>query len=349
MFVALKEIRFAKGRFALMTGVVALVTLLIVLLSSLTRGLGSQSTSAVESLPASHVLLAPSGNQTTWSDSVVTAAQARAAGPDAQPLTVARARLVVGSTTTQVTLFGTDATSRAADTLPVTPGKGQLVLPQETADALHLAAGDTVAANGTRVTVAAVEPTRWYSHSPVAWADRATVAALAHTDPSQATALLLDGTDAQASDAAQRSGLVALSGGTVVNALPGYSSEHGSLLMIQAFLYGICALVVLAFLSVWTIQRTRDIAVLRALGGSRRYVLGDSLGQAAILLAIGATLGAALGTVVALVAQRAVPVLVLPSTTLVPAVGVALVGLVGSVVAVRRVTTVDPLPALGGN
>ena len=46
VFVALRDIRFAKGRFALMGSVVALITLLIVLLSGLTAGLANQSTSA---------------------------------------------------------------------------------------------------------------------------------------------------------------------------------------------------------------------------------------------------------------------------------------------------------------
>lgn len=65
--------------------------------------------------------------------------------------------------------------------------------------------------------------------------------------------------------------------------------------LIQGFLYGISALVTIAFLSVWTIQRTRDIAVLRALGATARYVLRDTVGQAAILLAVGAAVGGVVG------------------------------------------------------
>lgn len=50
MFLALRDIRFAKGRFALMGGVVALISLLLVMLSGLTAGLGNQSTSAIADL-----------------------------------------------------------------------------------------------------------------------------------------------------------------------------------------------------------------------------------------------------------------------------------------------------------
>ena len=56
MFLAIRDIRFAKGRFALMGGVVALITLLLVMLSGLTAGLGNQSTSAIAALPVQQIV-----------------------------------------------------------------------------------------------------------------------------------------------------------------------------------------------------------------------------------------------------------------------------------------------------
>ena len=66
------------------------------------------------------------------------------------------------------------------------------------------------------------------------------------------------------------------------NASPGYQAETMTLSMIQVFLYAICALVVGAFFSVWTIQRRHEIAVLRAIGASVRFLLRDGLAQAAL-------------------------------------------------------------------
>ncbi|TFI23578.1 ABC transporter permease, partial [Micrococcus endophyticus] len=77
-------------------------------------------------------------------------------------------------------------------------------------------------------------------------------------------------------------------------ALPSYRSENGSLTTMQGFLYGISALVVIAFLSIWTVQRTRDIAVLKALGGTDGWVLKDALTQAAFVLLGGVLVGTAL-------------------------------------------------------
>ena len=65
MFVAIRDLRFAKGRFALMGSVVTLITLLVVLLSGLTAGLGRGNTSAITDLPADHLVFsAPAAGQT---------------------------------------------------------------------------------------------------------------------------------------------------------------------------------------------------------------------------------------------------------------------------------------------
>ena len=72
MFVALKDIGHAKGRFTLMIGVIALLTLLLVLLTGLTRGLAHQNISAIEALPADRIVLTPTlGEEISWSDSQV--------------------------------------------------------------------------------------------------------------------------------------------------------------------------------------------------------------------------------------------------------------------------------------
>ena len=77
MFVALKDIVHAKGRFTLMIGVIALLTLLLVLLTGLTRGLAHQNISAIQDLPADAVVLTPTlGDEISWSDSQVSTDQA---------------------------------------------------------------------------------------------------------------------------------------------------------------------------------------------------------------------------------------------------------------------------------
>ncbi|MEL7974361.1 FtsX-like permease family protein [Isoptericola sp. F-RaC21] len=96
----------------------------------------------------------------------------------------------------------------------------------------------------------------------------------------------------------------------------------------------------------WTISRTGDIATLKALGASTRCLLRDALGQAAVLLVGGVAVGARLSAAAAALLPDAVPVVVTTATTLLPAAGLVLLGLVGAGVSVTRITRIDPHAAL---
>ncbi|MFE0773523.1 ABC transporter permease, partial [Streptomyces sp. NPDC058861] len=58
MFVAWRDMGFAKGRFALMGTVIVLITLLVGLLSGLTAGLARENVSAITGLPADRLAFA---------------------------------------------------------------------------------------------------------------------------------------------------------------------------------------------------------------------------------------------------------------------------------------------------
>ena len=61
MFVAWRDLKFAKGRFALMGTVIVLITLLVGLLSGLTAGLGQQNISAITGLSADMIAFGAPG------------------------------------------------------------------------------------------------------------------------------------------------------------------------------------------------------------------------------------------------------------------------------------------------
>ena len=132
------------------------------------------------------------------------------------------------------------------------------------------------------------------------------------------------------------------------NSSPGYEAETMTLSMIQVFLYAICALVVGAFFTVWTIQRKHEISVLRAIGASTGYLLRDGLAQAAILLVGFTGLGVAAGLGLGAAMPDAMP-FALEATPIAVATALTIgLGLIGAAVAVVRISRIDPLDALGG-
>jgi putative ABC transport system permease protein len=130
-----------------------------------------------------------------------------------------------------------------------------------------------------------------------------------------------------------------------------YTSENGSLQLMRILLFAISALVIGAFFTVWTVQRSGEIAILKAVGASTGYLLKDALGQALALLAVGTALGTAAASVVGAAirafAGTAVPFVLALPTLLFPSAVMILLGLVGAAVSLRTVTSVDPLTALG--
>ncbi|MFD6179636.1 ABC transporter permease [Streptomyces goshikiensis] len=361
MFVAWRDLRFAKGRFALMGSVVLLITLLVGLLSGLTSGLARENISAVTGLPATHLAFAaPTGDQkVSFTNSQVPESAWRAwrerpGVTSAEPLGIRTTSAVAGERTAAVSVFGVEPAGRLAPK-GLTPGlaPGQVVLTEKAAKELGgLAAGGKVRIGPLELTVAAVSGTAAYSHTPVVWMDLGDWQRIGNPGTSLdtlATVVALDATGA--ADLAAGDEAAATKAQTVdeaLGAIGSYQAENGSLQLMRGFLFAISALVIGAFFTVWTIQRGGDIAVLKALGASTPYLLRDALGQAVVMLAVGTGLGTALAAGFgALISGGAVPFVLDAATVLVPAAIMIVLGALGAALSIRRITAVDPLTALG--
>src|SRR5690625_2711008 len=334
MFLSLRDIAFARGRFAMMTGVVAMITLLLVMLSGLTGGLGKQNTSALEALNPQGVVF--TSEEPSFTESAVTAEDI-SDHDGATPLGVGQTRMEVNDTAAGIGLFGLPEGA----TIPGTEEAVDdgIAIPETTAEDLDLAAGDEVKLAGQDQIISAIVPDMYYSHSPVVWTTTQNWADITHAPADVRGTVLLTSTDDGDAVSLKES----------FNGLASYSSEQGSLLTMQGFLYVISALVTVAFLSVWTIQRTRDLSILRALGASGNYLLKDALGQAAVILTIGAGLGGLVGWGLGALASGVLPFELSAATVLAPTIGIWLLGMLGALLATRKVSQTDPMIALGGN
>lgn len=357
MFVALRDLRFAKGRFALMGSVVLLITLLVTMLSGLTAGLARDSASAVENLPADRIVFSTGGGETSFSESRIDRATMKGwqdvAGVTAEPLGISMHRIAFGAGGERgapAALFGAapdgaEATGNARRSL----SSGQIVLSAELSKSTGLKAGDRVQIAGHGFTVAGTGGESSYSHTPVAWITVDDWRGLSPESGDQAaTVLLLNVTgkpDLGAAD--QRLDTTTIAQGDAKSAIPSFSAENGSLQLMRGFLFAISALVIGAFFTVWTIQRRGDVAVLKALGASTGYLLRDALAQAVLVLLAGAGLGGAIGALAGFAIGDGIPFVVSAATTVLPVAVMIALGGVGAALAIRKITSVDPLTALG--
>ncbi|WP_018680483.1 ABC transporter permease [Actinokineospora enzanensis] len=341
MFVAWRDLRFAKGRFALMGAVIVLITLLVGLLSGLTAGLGRQNVSGITGLAADLIVFG--GAEPSYADSTVTDDQLRqwAAAPGvtrAEPLGIAMTKATAGDTNAAVAIFGVRPGFAHVDDRSV-------VLSTKAATDLDVWPGDTIRLAGQSLTVAEVAGDDYFSHTPVVWTSLQTWQKLSPGAAATVIAVSGNGVDVAAVDAA--AGTTTVSKDESLDAIGSYRSENGSLQLMRGFLFAISALVIGAFFTVWTIQRSGDIAVLKALGAATAYLLRDALGQALVLLIGGTAIGTAAAVGLGTLVGGSVPFLLTPATVLTPAAVMVLLGALGAALSIRRIAAVDPLTALG--
>ncbi|MDK8666716.1 ABC transporter permease [Corynebacterium propinquum] len=396
MFLALRDIVSARGRFSLISFVVGLITVLLVMLTGLTGGLAKHNTSALEALaPERYVFTSdgPSFQESQVATSDVQEWQELVDdGSQVIPLGTAQTRLEAGSAM-GVAVLGLPAGTKVP--APVVSGAGAagteiagvtaagaateaeagadsaasletqetvvaedgIVVSHEIVAEAGVQPGETVEIGGVEQPVSAVVEDEHYSHQPVVWASTQVWQQISRAhDGVVGTVLAVDTRDRHAGslrdeewqDAENQTGDSVATVEDSFSGLAAYQSEQASLQLIQVLLYAISALVTVAFLSVWTIQRSRDLSVLRALGASPGYVWKDALGQAAVVVGIGVVLGAGVGWAAGVWAGGSVPFDLQWTTIVVPAAGIWVLGMCGALVATRRVKKIDPASALEG-
>ncbi|MBC9225728.1 FtsX-like permease family protein [Aeromicrobium sp. 636] len=378
MFLALRELRFARGRFALMGTVIALISVLVVLLSGLSSGLVNDGVSGLKSMPVTAFAFDEGTmKDNAFSRSVLEEDQLQpwrdAEGVEAaEPMGVS----IVNSTTSEgqqvdLTLFGVETDGFLAPETSQGDGLGPVngIVVSETLkdDGVEIGTVMTLDRIDVELTVVGfTEGQATFGHVDVAYLPlatwqliasntaqagvptEATVAASDHSLFSAVAVQAKDDADVDLAAADKAAGTTSMTLTESFNASPGYEAETMTLSMIQVFLYVICALVVGAFFTVWTIQRAGDLAVLRAMGASSRYLLRDSIAQATLVLLVFTGIGVAAGVALGAAMPAAMPFELEAGPIAVASLLTIVLGLLGAAVSVLRITRIDPLAALGG-
>ncbi|RII41363.1 ABC transporter permease [Galactobacter valiniphilus] len=378
MFLALRELFFARGRFALMGVVVGLISVLVVILSGLASGLVNDGVSGLKSLHVtSFAFNAGTMKDNAFSRSTVDAKQVSAwQGVDgveqAEPMGVS---IVNGTTQSDhqidLTLFGVQPggfLSPSAEAALSAGAPGDIVV-SETAEQNGVKVGDTITLERSEVQLRVAGFTKdqaTFGHVDVAYLPLETWRYLAGGE-TQAGAVTPERVNAASYELASVVAVKAAEGAAIdtaaadeaastmtmakkdsFNASPGYQAETMTLSMIQVFLYAICALVVGAFFTVWTIQRSKELAVLRAMGASTGFLLRDALAQSVIVMVVFTGLGVLVGLGLGALMPDAMPFSLEAGPVASATVLTIVLGLIGAAVSVLRVTRISPLRAFGG-
>jgi putative ABC transport system permease protein len=359
VFLAVRDLRRSWRRFGLVGLVVVLVAALSTVVVGLADGLVRQGTSGLRDLPFDHLAFAPHA-QATFSRSTLGGQQLRTwqRHATASPLGVSFVNAAVsapGGPSIDLALFGVPADSflvQRADARAALAGLPGLVL-SDAFEVDGVRIGDRFRIGGSGVTLPVLGFTfaGSYGHVDLAFTSLSTWQRITYgNDPHgrfSAIALRIpSSTDIAAVDEA--AGTETLTKTASYAGSPGYTAETQTMTMIRVFLLVISALIVGAFFTVLTLQRVRQIGVLKAMGASSWWVIRDGLAQITIVVLAATAAGtAAGGALITAFAGGDVPVAFSAGSVVRAAVLLAAAGVLGGAVTLRRVSRIEPSIALG--
>jgi putative ABC transport system permease protein len=377
MFIALRDLAFAKGRFLLMATVVALVAFLMTLLSGLATGLIRNNISGLMALDVSHIAFEynekPNYRNSMIDREMWEGWRKQPGVIGTQPLGHAmfNARTEENLPLDDVVLWGIEPGSFLEPSVNRGEQLGRLENGVIIASKLvekGIDIGDSFILDRvlTELKVIGVTDEHYIGHVPIVYTmlpkwQEATYGPPGGPPPGEklpsilfdyASVIALQLEPGTRLDELEPTdvdlGTITIDKATAFEASSGYVEEVQTVQMIQAFLIIISAVVMGAFFSVWTIQRTKEIGLVKALGASNAYLLRDSLGQV-LLLMITATV---IGTLAAIQVGRTLeagsfPYMLVLETVAASAVMLVVAGLIGSALSLRLILKIDPIIALG--
>jgi putative ABC transport system permease protein len=103
-----------------------------------------------------------------------------------------------------------------------------------------------------------------------------------------------------------------------------------------------------AFFAVWTIQRTQEIGLVKALGATTGWLIRDALSQALVLMAGSIAVGVAIGLAAgAWISTTRASFDLVPEDVARSMIYLLVAGMIGAAASIRGIAKVDPIIALG--
>lgn len=360
MFIALREIRRSIGRFALLTGAVALLVILLLFFQAVAGSLTLGLTGGIENNSADVLVYSDRARSNPAASFLPQGIGATVAGVDGVARVSEVGRLAVDADGEDVVVIGLGdlgfggpadlAEGRRAEE----PGEA-VVSTSSLAAGYEL--GERITAAGVELTVVGVADDAAFDVSPtfyVPFTDYTAMVAERSGSPGDVAAPVswvavqaADGVDPTglAADIDAGPGVAALDRDAAVAALPGVSQVTQSFGILYLLLFIVVTIVTGVFFLILTVQKQRSLVLFRAIGAGRRDVVAPVLIQVLVVVGLGCLIGAAVAALLLNAARDTFGSSLDPRTTAFTVGFLLVLGILASVGAVRRVLAIDPIEA----
>ncbi|WP_034564464.1 ABC transporter permease [Carnobacterium gallinarum] len=361
MFLAWREIKHSKLRYALISLIMIMIIWLVLFVTGLANGLASDNASAIKESPATYYVLEKDSDNRI-ARSTITEEQWQdmqtVYGKKAVPFSTRMSTISLekGTEKTDIAYFLLEPDSFQKPTL--SSGKfakentNEIVVDQKLARNGYKL-GDIIedTTTNSQFKISGFTKNQTYSHSgvvflsPTQWKEINPVSSKNNTTYNT-VALSISENEAEKFNQKE---LTIAPKNEIVQNIPGYSEEQGSLTMMIVFLYIIAAFVLTVFFYVITLQKMDQFGMLKALGAKTSYLAKSLLTQIGLLSILSLIIGNGLTYGVAAILPESMPFKLSPLTAVLSSLLFLAVTLIGSVLSLYKVAKVDAIEAIGGN
>lgn len=377
-YLAIKEILRNRGRFLLVSLVIALITLLVLFIAALGEGLGNGNREYISKLDADLIAFQAKSDLLIAASRLGRdrlAAIRRVEGvSDAGMLGTANGTLVFADQEDlKVALLGVEAGHPGEPQVLAgrqlsTDVADEVIIDRNTAIRSGLAVGDTLVIRVVQgvqdeffsLRVVGVADGQQYSLQPsiflpfFTWDDvRPKSEAEFNSRTSVGNIIIVKLADPEAADAirerieTQVDRIETATLNETIQALPGYSAQQSTLNTQGGFTLFIGILVIGGFFQIQILQKVSQIGVLKAIGSANPVVAAAAIIQIVVITAIGVLIGGLFTFLFSLTFPPTVPIVFNGQTSAFAVVALLLIGPLGGLVSIRYAVKIEPLKALG--
>ncbi|MCC5894965.1 MAG: ABC transporter permease [Alkalibacterium sp.] len=362
MFLAWREINYSKTRFALIIGVVVLVSYLVFFLTGLAYGLAQENRTSVDKWDATGIVLADESNlninMSMFPKDLMDDVEAtETASLGVTSSVVQLVEETDDDSKVNVTFFGiSDEEFIFPDVIEGEAFNGDneviadISLKEEEGyelnDELSLAGMDST------ITIVGFTEDSKFNVSPVLYTDHETyqhirASGFGEREDEIISAIVVQSDNGDLSGIELDSDDLELYGiDEFITNLPGYNAQVLTFGLMIGFLVLIAAMIIGIFIYVLTLQKSSILGVMKAQGISSKYIGKSVIGQTLLLTLFGVLTGLTLTLITGILLPNAVPYmnnfLFLISITIL----LIVVALLGAFFSVRTVVKIDPLEAI---
>lgn len=376
-YLAVKEVWRNRGRFLLVSLVIALITLLVLFIAALGEGLGNGNREYISKLDAQLITYQAKSDYLIAAsrlDRGRLAAVRRVEGvADAGMLGTSSATLILNDKTLKVAMLGVEpghtGEPRVLEGQQLSTGLAdEVIIDRNTAIRTNLKLGDSLTVRVTQgiqdeffsLRIVGVTDGQQYSLQPALFVpfftwDRIRPKSEAEVNSSNpiANVILVKLKDPAQTDlvsqrlTAQVDNIETATLKEAIQALPGYSAQQSTLNTQGGFTLFIGILVIGGFFQIQILQKVAQIGVLKAIGTANPIVAVASIIQIVVITVIGVAIGGLLTFLFSLTFPPTVPIVFNGTTSALAVIALLLIGPLGGLVSIRYAVRIEPLKALG--